>query len=232
MKNIYALLLLVMLPAIGLAQNHKKILGRWVEVKRWKVNNNPVSYTDTIRIEFLTGNEYIWHKYGSFIFRGTYKVEDNRLDIGMRDFDILEARNNKLVLRDQAGIYEFVPDKAVAPNAPPKMQETFAPVTSLSQMAGHWSPFKRTSSTTMQSVDYKRLVKMIDIYAIPTNGQIGQLFSTSDADNAPSWYIERFDNQTLYCNGKDKRVFKVIKCQDNELILEEGNITYFFRQFR
>ncbi len=231
MRKIITLLLLAA-PLAGFAADKNSLSGNWKEVKRMNTSNVVIDYKDTIRFQFLVGNEYIWQKSGGFIYKGTYKLENNALDIGMRYFTIMEKKANKLVLKDEAGIYEFVPYKETAAPGVAKKEESFAPVNSIQPMVGHWSVYKGTSAKTNQSIDYTRQLKMIDIYDAPQEGKLGAFFARKDADNAPSWYVESYSNQTLVCNGKDHRTFKVIKCQDNDLILQEDDYTYFFRQFK
>lgn len=225
-------LLILLSPVVAYCGDKNNLSGTWREVKRIKADRTELSFKDTIKLEFLVGNEYIWHKQGGFIYRGTYKVEDKTLDIGMRVFTILERKGNKMILQDEAAIYEFAPYKEPAMPGAIQRQETFAPVNNIAQMAGHWSAFKRTSDHVQQDIDYTRQLKMIDIYATPQDGKLGLFYAQRDADQAPSWYVESYANQTIYCGGKDRRQFKVIKCENNELIISEDGITYFMKKFK
>lgn len=232
MRKIITLLLLAA-PLAAFSGDKNTLSGNWREIKRMGSDNGVISFRDTILLKFMVGNEYIWQKAGGMIYKGTYKIENNALDLGMRYFTIMEKKPNRLVLKDEAGIYEFTTYKEVAVANAPKAEEHFAPVNSIQQMVGHWSVYKGTSAKTNQSIDYSRQLKVVDIYSTPQDGgKLGALFARKDADNAPSWYVESFSNQTLVCNGRDRRVFKVIKCQDNELIMQEDDYTYFFRQFK
>jgi hypothetical protein len=209
-----------------------ELTGNWREISRRNINNRYINFSDTILIDFLQGNEYVWHKKGSFIYRGTYIKDANTIDIGMRYFNIISNEGNYLVLSDGTGIYEFeyyIPD----PYDPGVIKpEVYAPVHNIQQMAGHWSVFKRTSTYRPNEIDYTRQLKMVDFYSHQEDGAWGDFFSQRDADNAPSWYVEHYANQTVYLNGRDRREFHVIKCEDNELIMESEGVTYYFRQFR
>jgi hypothetical protein len=229
--NKLVFLLLMFLPFAAFSKNGEKLSGKWKEVSRSN-SKGKIAYTDTIHIEFLIGGEYVWQKQGGFIYKGTYKITDKDLDMGSRFFTIVSRTPDKLVLKDDAGEYTFVPDHSVVANATLPNEPAPKPVTSIDQMVGHWSRYKSTSASTLNQVDYTRLVKMIDITGGSSDGKLGYIYAAKDADNAPSWYIESFSNQTLICNGKDQRSFKVIKCQDNDMVLEENGITYFFRQFK
>jgi hypothetical protein len=231
MKKILFLLLLS-IPMTAFCGDKNNIVGNWMEVSRKNAQNQTIVYKDTIFLEFLAGNEYIWQKAGGFIYRGTYKYEVNAIDIGMRYFTVVSQSNNSMVLKDEAGTYEmqrYTPAKN-SPQA--KRQEVYAPVNSVQQMAGHWSVYKRTSANKVDAIDYTRQLKMVDFYSSPQNGKWGAFFATKDADNAPSWVVESYSNQTVYLNGKDQRQFRVIKCEAGELIMDENGVTYYFKQFR
>ena len=229
------LLLLAALPAISYADDKINLVGNWKEVKRTPIGGKPVAFTDTIKIEFLIGNEYVWQKSGGFIYKGTYKVNSRELDMGSRFFSIVERTTKKLTIKDETATYELV---TYTPNSeqtvlPP--EKAAAPVRSIDQMIGHWSVFKGTNDKTVGAIDYSRKIKMIDITGnVAGDGKLGMVFSTKDADTAPSWYIESYDpqRQVLSVNGKDRRTLKVLKAENNELVIEEGGMTYFFRQFK
>lgn len=231
MRKIYTLLLMS-LPLLALSKGKNDLDGNWREVKRLGADKKSVSYKDTIFFQFLPGNEYIWQKAQGFVYRGSYKVENGALDIGMRYFTILEQKKNKLVLRDDAGTYEFEPYTPVSQMTPGRAPEKYGPVTSINQMVGKWDKFKGTSANTQQQIDYTRAVKKIEIFSSPDNGKLGYIYAGRDGENSPSWYVVSFSNGTLYCDGKDKRQFKVLKAENNEFIVEENGFTYFLRRFK
>lgn len=107
----------------------------------------------------------------------------------------------------------------------------YEPVTSIDQMAGNWTVYKRTSDHILEKVDYTRQIKRAEILSSPKDGKWGYFFAGMDGSNTPSWFVESYARQVITLSGKGKRWFKVIKAQDNELILEENGITYFFKQF-
>lgn len=231
MKKLLSLAL-VALPVIAFSQDKNTLNGDWKEIGRTN-NGKSVSFKDTIKIQFMTGGEYVWQKSGGFIYKGTYKIKGNALDMGARYFTIISRNDNSLKIKDDAGTYELVP---YTPNDGPgtlAREKAAAPVTSLEQMKGHWSVFKGTLDKTVPEIDYRRKIKMIDITGdIAGDGKLGMVWSTADADTNPSWYVKSFSNQTLYVGGKDERVLKVIKCEDNEFVVEENGMTYFFRKFK
>lgn len=226
-------LLLLLVPFIGMSKGKDDLSGHWREVKRLGTGGKKIAFRDTIFFEFKVGNEYTWQKKGGFIYRGSYKKENNTLDIGMRYFSIEQYKKGKrLVLKDQAGTYEFEPYTPVSGMVQARAQETYAPVASIEQMIGTWEKFKGTSKTTQQQIDYTTAVKKVEVFSRPEGNKLGNIYGARDGENSPSWYIESFSNQTIYCNGKSRRQFKVLKAQDNELIIEDDNFTYFLRRFR
>lgn len=231
MRKICALLLLS-IPVLAFGKDKDQLTGHWREVKRMGADKKAINYKDTILFEFKPGNEYIWQKYGGFIYRGTFKIENGALDIGMRYFTIVDQKKNKLVLKDEAGTYEFEPYTPTSQMTPGRSPEQYGPVNSIGQMVGSWDKFKGTSANTQQQIDYTRAVKKIEIFSSAKDGKLGYIYAGRDAENAPSWYVESFSNQTLYCNGKDRRQFKVLKAENNELIIQEDGFTYFLRRFK
>lgn len=205
--------------------------GLWKEVARTTDKGKTIDFADTIKMNFLPGQEYTWMKKNGFIWRGTYKVENGMLDLGSRAFTIIKNTKNKLVLKDEEAIYEFAPyQEAALAKLPP--DATPLPVTSLAQMVGKWDVYKRTSSVTQQKIDYTTQVKNISIFDQKDDaGNYGYVAAGTDPSSAPSWQIQKFEDGKLYCTGKSQRIFEVVKAE-KELILKEGTTTYFFKQFK
>lgn len=230
MKNI-VIIGLLLFSITTQAQKKDAFSGLWKETNRTTTAGKAIAFTDTIKMNFLTGQEYTWAKKNGFVWRGTYKVEKGMLDLGSRMFAIVSQSKDKLVLKDEENEFTFAPyqEAAIA-----KLQQEAAPlpVTSLSQMAGKWDVFKRTSSVTQQKIDYTTQVKSINIYDQKDDaGNYGYVAGGSDASSSPSWFIQKFEDGKLYCAGKSQRVFEVVKAE-KELILKEGTTTYFFKQFK
>lgn len=227
--NRLLLLAAAVMPFVSAAQSNA-LSGNWREVHRTDVHGDRMDFQDTIKINFLTGNEYTWLKKGGFIYRGTYKIANGALDMGSRYFKIVSQSPDRLVVSDDAATYEFRPYTAPGRN---RISQEPAPsmVTSLSDIAGKWKVFKGTSSATMKEIDLSTRVKTVMIFDAPdSEGDIGYVSGGKDPQGKPSWKINRFENGILYCNGKTVRLFEVSK-GTKELILKEGNMTYFMKQF-
>jgi|GEM_PF-940780 len=227
-----------------LSLSNTNITGYWREVGRSTPSGTPVSFTDTTFYEFKIGNEWLRGRSNSFQYRGVYKLDDKTLDLGVEQFKIISMSDNKMVLQSPEAQYTLVryqppvidPAKANRHDASTGRaydETTYRPVSNLKAIAGKWQPFKRTSAQTLQKVDYKTLIKTFVIYKAPVNGKMGEVYATLDPNDAPSWYIESFHKNEVTAVGKDgnRRTIRVLSFKDDILILQEGPITYFLKQF-
>jgi hypothetical protein len=218
------------------------LTGSWKETTRMNKGKMPIEYTDTTHYDFLIGNEYTTQRKNSFMYRGTYKLTPGRLDLGMRAYIIEEMNNDRMVLRDDGGVYEFrrydkaaamAENNTAASHSQRAKNENFAADMRVdrSSLAGKWESYKRTSSTTMESVNYDHVIRMLDI-TIKDNALKGSAYSTKDVDGLPSWKIWNYENGIIYLNGQSNRKLRVVKASDGELIVQEDNLTYFFKEFK
>lgn len=235
MKHLILFIALLM-PAGAFAIN---LTGFWKEVKRTDSKGTVVPYSDTLRIQFKIGNEYLWMRPNTFQYRGTYSVNNKSLDLGMKVLQILSSNNMRLILKDEDGItYDMVryedrsniTDNSAAQNSDrADVPVNGEGVKNYAQLRGKWDVYKRTNGGDKRPIDYTRIVRTV---VVPKDGKPGQVYAAKDMDGSPSWTIDHFDNNVLYCKGKDMRQLRVIKCSEGELILQEGDITYFFKQFK
>lgn len=241
MKRLLLFLLLVPSFAFGGDKNKPiDLTGSWKETRRMDLNKQPIPFTDTVRMKFMIGNEYLWMKPNTFQYRGTYKASATSLDLGMRAFTALEMTPGRMLLKDELGIYEFRRYTETAPQQDnsaatsgdrARVEENYDGVQNISQLAGKWEVYKRTSAVQMNAIDYNRILKIIKISAKPATDSLGSVWAANDREAAPSWYVKKFENSTLICGGKDARELKVLKCDGKELVIQEDNVTYFFKQF-
>jgi hypothetical protein len=219
------------MPFFAVAQS-TELSGGWKELRRSANSGEALEFTDTIKINFLVGGEYTWMKRGSLMYRGTYKLNEGLLNLGMREFTLIDHNDSRMVLKDDGATYEF---QSYAEPARTKLapEPEPLPVTGFSMMAGDWETFKRTSSRNMSDIDYTTMVQRANITETPdANGNYGYLAAPRERTGSRRmWNIKRFENGMLYTSGPTERVFEVIKAE-KELILKEGDITYFFKVFR
>lgn len=233
------------LTALPLAAKDKSkmidLTGSWKEVRRISLRQEALDYTDTTFYDFLIGNEYTTQRKNSFMYRGTYKLTPGQLDLGMRAFSVVEMSNDKLMLKDDAGTYKFVrytklpateDNSAAASGGRAYKEDASGGTPSLGQISGKWEVYKRTSSTTLSSIDYITIVQMIEVKR-RSGDTIGVVAAAKDMDGKPSWKITRYENGVLYCTGaKGARQLKILSAKPDELIVQEEPVTYFFKQFK
>ncbi len=239
MKRSLILLLLLFITTVAFCKDKKKpkpfARSRWKETIRMKPDSSFVAFKDTLFISFRGKDTFSYHYMTGFVYTGAYIFnEDSILDFGTASFRVLLSKPAKLVLANDAGIYQFVPDSSDTVKAIfiPK-DEKILPVTDIDQMIGHWTVYKKTSEDHNNVPDVGFQIRSAYITGASTDGKLGYLYGGNDADNDPSWYIKNFgSDQSLQCEGKKARFLKVIKCQNGEMILEEDGMKYFFKQFK
>jgi hypothetical protein len=227
----YFLLFSAICCAMNCYAQSNTLSGNWREVQRLDRNDNTIPFDDTIKIQFLTGNEYTWLKKGGFIYRGSYKIENGNLDMGARFFKVVHRGSGRLVLADDEAKYVFQPYTPVATTELPPEPDAHA-VIDTRNMIGKWKVYKGTSDKTIKELDLSNRIKTVMIFDRPDpQGDIGYISGGKDPQGSPSWKINRFENNIFYCNGKSIRLFQV-SMKDNHLILQEDGHTYFLNQFR
>jgi hypothetical protein len=139
-----------------------------------------------------------------------------------------------MLLHDPKGYYLFGLDstdtlKTIVLPQDDKIDSGFT----IDNMIGHWSVYKRTPLKTLSVIDHNVLLKSMLISGRSTGRKMGFVFSDVDKRDDPSWTIIRLDaNHEMECEGLPKRTFKVTKCQGGEIILEDDDMRYFFKQFK
>lgn len=234
------ILAMLLIPIATFADKKTKQLklpvSRWKEVKRMKPDSTIVSFTDTLFISFLKKDSFWYYNKDGFKYHGGYTIdEDSLLDFGTAKFKVAVKRPTTLVLTDDNGIYVMGVDSSDTGKVIiiPK-DEKADPVTSIDQMIGHWTVYKReTKEQATGAIDNSVTIRSMYITGPSTDGSLGSVFSGEDPGNDPSWHIKILDaDQSLESEGKNLRIFKVIKCQKGEMILEENDIKYYLKQFK
>ena len=206
---------------------------------RMKPDSSIVPFNDTMFLSFNGRDTFSYHFKNGFIYNGAYIFkEDSILDLGTVKYRLMEFNRTKdIVLVNENGIYRFAVDSTDTVKAIiiPK-EEKILPVTSIDQMIGHWTVYKKTGAGGKVDAplpDMAMQLRSAYITGPSTEGKLGYLFGGDDPGNAPSWYIKSFgEDQSLQCDGKTPRGFKVIKCQKGEMILEDESMRYFLKQFK
>jgi hypothetical protein len=229
------ILLLLLLPVVAFCIDKKKKLivpGRWIETVRMLPDSTVQSFTDTLYMAFQPKDSFSFHRRNGFVYEGIYQIsEDSILDLGSVRYKVLARRTERMVLMNANGIFHFGVDKSdTAAIIVIKKEDSTRPVTSIDVMIGRWSVYKRKTEGpgTLNQSDN---IRSVFITGPSSDGKQGFVFSGTDADNNPSWYIKELGGgQSLVCEGNRPRTLKVLRCQDGEMILEENGVTFFLKQ--
>lgn len=214
------------------------ITGNWKEVKRMDLSKQPVAYTDTIVIKFTSATEYVWKKGDGLGMRGYYTANKKTIDLGMVAFDVQKISHDSMTLKMDDKIYQFArytetpvheDDSKAQGGTRLLLKENYTGVSDFNLLKGRWQNYKREGA--VKDVDYSRIIKMIVIPANTQDGKKGFVYAANDAENAPSWYVDKFENSTIYCKGKDDRTLKVLKCDGKELVFDDGTYKYYCKKF-
>jgi len=235
-------LILILLPTLVFADRKKNKqlklpVSRWREVKRMKPDSTNLPFTDTLFIQFKKKDSFEYKNRDGFVYRGGYTInnDDSLLDFGYSRYYVRVKRPTTLVLENKDGIFVMAPEWAdTVQLIVVKKVEKYDTVTSIEQMIGHWTVYKReTKEQAAGAIDNSATINAIFITGPATDGKQGYVFSGNDPKNAPSWYIKELGpDGALDCDGKNRRILRVIKCQQGEMILEENEIKYYFKQFK
>jgi hypothetical protein len=235
------LILLLLMPLVALCDNKDKkkkkliTVSRWREITRFNTDSVAIPFTDTLFISFVKNDSFFYHNKNGFVYRGPYIVseEDSTIDFGYYKYRITQKKPNSLVLKSNTGTYAMVPDwsDTLKDIVVPK-DEKIIPVTNVDVMIGRWSVYKRTSEQSVSS-DGNDIIRSVYITGPSSDGKLGVVFSSKDPANVPSWYIKGFGaDQVLVCEGRTNKSLKVIKCQNDEMILEDSGVKYYFKQYK
>lgn len=231
---------MLLIPVSGYCADKRKPkpmpVSRWREVKRMKADSTVVAFADTMFISFRRKDSFQYNLKNGFIYKGGYTIsEDSLLDFGTARYHIAERKPQSLVLFNEAGIFHFVRDSSdTVKIIVLDKDEKILPVTDIEQMVGKWSVYKReVKEQASGQIDNSQAVRTVYITGPSTDGKQGYVFSGTDPRNKWSWYIKSLgSDQVLDCDGKNKRILKVIKCQNKEMILEDDGIKYYLKQFK
>ena len=211
-------------------------VSRWREVQRMTLDSAVVPSTDTLYISFMAKSSFSYHNKDGFIYNGTYKLDDKDLNFGTARYSLELRKPANIVLVDGQGIYFLTKDSSDTAKiiVLDTAAEKFLPVTSIDQMIGRWTVYKRTTKEQATGhLDNAVVIRSMFITGPSTNGKLGIIFSGKDPSDAPSWYIKNLGtDQSLDCGGVNTRTLKVVKCQKGEMILEERDIRYYLKQFK
>ena len=232
----YIPVLLVLLPATASCFDKKKqkliVPSRWKEVVRMSLDSTIQPFSDTLFMTFSVNDSFSYRHRNGFVYEGSYTVsEDSILDMGYSRYKVVTRKSNLLVLTNNKGIIQLAPDLSdVVKTIVIKKEDSTRPINNIDEMIGKWTVYKRTAPGT---IDMSRNIRSVYVTGASTDGKQGFIYSGTDPDNNPSWFIKELGGgQSLNCDGKSPRTLKVIRCQDGEMILVEEETKYFLKLFQ
>ena len=237
-KYFLPLLALSIFSALNAGAQAGYLPGNWVEVNRATPKGHRIPFSDTLKLNFMIGNEYTRFRNTGFIYKGSYTVTGNKLDLGSMVFIIDKADASFLTLHDAQGIYQFIhytpAGTQVASNQlpisrSPDATPAGAPPANLSALTGKWEVYKRTATSHPDHIDYTQQLQSIDIKP-GKNDTLGLVYPSSN-NLVAAWAVTGYNNGVIQFRGANIRQLKVISFDGRELIAESDGVTYFFRQF-
>lgn len=229
----FALLGIGLSATISQAQEYSP--NRWQETKRLNLDQQEVSYTDTVWLN-THDRSTIDIVIGGYAYRGT--IAGDSLDVRKRTFYV--ARNEQEEIRLQFGKLTHVFTRALKDMSGADA-EAFAteniipsePVRKINtrELTGVWRVYKKTlregAATDISKVQY---LKKMHIYSKPQKGLRGTMLTASNMEykikDIKSPEIKVLN--TLY----QPLSMKVLKQTPVELLLEdEHNVIYFLKKY-
>lgn len=230
----YTFFLFILLSTFANAQVvFKDIAGKWQEESREARKNQPSSFIDTMRLEIRPEGFMMVRKDVGATFFGEAEIKGKYLTIKGHDFEIQEKDENNLTLVDDSGYHYF---KRVVEfgNSPvtkviPGKEEGIKNI-AIETLKGKWTCYKKMDPKFEKTKFY---LKSINFKEDKGNGTyIGSTaFSSMDSIFVVDAFIYVKENNLIISTDEENFKAKVMKSNGEELILENGSITYFLKQF-
>jgi len=216
------------------------IVGTWKEAHRFSLNKEKLDFKDTTYYNFIDATQYIVHHQDGFQYHNTYSLSPGLLDLGMNAYSVVEISQNKMLLKDDQGTYEFVRYKEVVAATENTTQasssqrgykeELGATTIKMEQLVGKWEVYKRSSLDKLPEIDYRKILKSLEIRIV--SGNLSGTISAMEDDPAGAWKITGYENAMITASGKSELHIQVLKCDQGEMVLQSGSMQYFLKQFK
>lgn len=232
MKSILIVFLLVPLSIFS-QTSFKDINGKWQEESRTKKKGKEIKFSDTLRIEIRQdGFMMIRHTEGATI-TGQAELKGTKIVLDDIRFNLVESDKTTLVLNDEDGDHHFKKIDEFS-NSPvikkiPGVEEGKKDI-AISTIKGKWTCYKKTDPEFSQSKFY---LKNIDFREDKGNGiYVGSVtFNNSDSVYSTEANIIVKDHDFEISSEHESVKATVLKSDGVEMILQNGSIHYFLKQF-
>lgn len=231
LSKIFNTILLLALSVAVFAQNNYN--DRWKETQRTDRKKTPVAFKDTMQITNIT-KDSLKIRRGAFLYPGT--INNDLLDMGYEQYQIIKLSANELIIDDQDYIHIFSKEavnasSAIISKSMEEMATPLKPVTSIDTalLKGTWQPYsKKKKDGSAGNIDYKTLIRSINFTGHNAQNKYGTVFAASESS------IESLQGSFILLKDDANKASKltVYKISKDELILEDENgIIYYMKQF-
>lgn len=228
------ILLFSLLPTFSMAQiTFKDIDGKWQEEYRTEKKGKQIDFKDTLRMEIRTdGFMMVRHSIGATII-GEAEITENKITLQNEQFKIIDHSRKKLVFENSDGQHHFRKadefDASPVKKVIPGLEEGEKDIR-LQTLKGKWTIYKKTDPNFTSSTFY---LKSIDFKEDKGNGTYSGLvtFNNSDSVYNTEAFIYIKGNDFIISSDDETFKAKVMKSDGSELILQNGSINYFLKQF-
>lgn len=233
MRNLFCLFF-CFLSFQGQAQiEFSSIQGKWQEESRSNKKEKNIEFTDTLRLEIrATGFMMIRHAKGS-TNTGMAELKGSKLKLQDEKFELESASETKLVLSDGNAVHHFKKNIEFTSSPVAKLVpgvETGKKDLSFLNLKGKWTVYKKTDPAFKPSKFYIKTIEFLEDKGKGTYSAASS-FNSNDsvyfAEAVISIQAEGFVIQTKQETIKTI----VLKSDENEMILQCGDIHYFLKQF-
>ena len=223
-----------LLPTFSLAQiTFKDVDGKWQEEYRTEKKGKEIDFKDTLRMEIRTdGFMMVRHSIGATII-GEAEITENKITLQNEQFKIIDHSRKKLVFENAEGQHHFRKadefDASPVKKVIPGLEEGEKDIR-IQTLKGKWTIYKKTDPNFTSSTFY---LKSIDFREDKGNGTYTGLvtFNNSDSVYNTEAFIYIKGNDFIISSDDETFKAKVMKSDGSELILQNGSINYFLKQF-
>jgi len=228
----YLFFLLFCFPLCCEAQESlSSLAGKWNEQIRLNKKEIPSDFADTLRIEIQRAG-MMMVRYGESSFSDEAKLSNNNLLCGKYRFSVKAFVEDTLWIKDRQGIHVMCKQKdrqlAVIPKRIPGV-ETGQRQLDWLHVQGKWTCYKKTDPDFKTQMFYLQHIKFqeereIDGYRAQVTYTNFDSVYTAPAMISMKGYVMHIQTEKI------NESLSILKCVDDEMILEKGSVHYFLKK--
>jgi hypothetical protein len=219
---------------LSFAQNElHKIASKWQELKRVDKRNNEISFTDTMRMEIRADGFMMLRYDNGPTITGEVEWKKDELFLEEITFQVLHYDNSTLELKSKN--YTHTLTKSVEFQSRPVVKiipgvEHGLVDLAMKTMQGKWTCYKKTDPLFDRTKFY---IKSLDVKEWKASDSIRAeiVYQSNDSIYSYNATLQIKGNNVIVVNQKNEHKLEALKSDGEELILKDGNIHYFMKQF-